>query len=182
MKTFAQFSARVVVAHVVTYIGVGVLAYLFLTREFFNSNGIAAQIMRTPDQPELWRHVTSWMLPFQMLRGLLIAAVLFPFLPSLQAWAYWKRVAAIAALYIVLGQWASTVAGSGTIEGWLILKPEFTPLPGVIKAMVEGLVQGLALAAWISKSIGSIDCVGNSSMAALLRTDAQGSAVGNVYR
>jgi hypothetical protein len=156
MKTFFQFSARVIIAHLVTYLGVGVLAYMFVTREFFDPNGIAAQIMRTPDHDDLWRHVTTWMVPFQMLRGLLIAAVLFPFLSCLRSWPYWKRVVTIGGLYIVLGQWASTVAGSATIEGWLILKPEFTPFPVVIKAMVEGFVQGLALSMWISKSVGSI--------------------------
>ena len=153
MKKFFQFSSRVIVAHIVTYIGVGVLAFTFLTREFFNPNGIAAQIMRTPDQHELWRHVTIWMLPFQILRGFLIATVLFPFLSCLRSWPYWKRVVTIGGLYIVLGQWASTVAGSGTIEGWLILKPEFTTFPVVVKAMIEGFIQGLALSAWISKSI-----------------------------
>lgn len=155
MKKFFQFSSRVIVAHIVTYIGVGVLAYMFLTREFFNPNGIAAQIMRTPDQHALWRHVTIWMVPFQILRGFLIATVLFPFLSCLQSWPYWKRVVTIGGLYIVLGQWASTVAGSGTIEGWLILKPEFTTLPVVIKAMAEGFIQGLALSVWVSKSIGT---------------------------
>jgi hypothetical protein len=141
----------------VTYIGVGVLAFLFVTREFFDPNGIAAQIMRTPDQRDLWRHVTTWMLPFQILRGFLIAAVLFPFLPCLRSWPYWKRLVTIGGLYIVLGQWASTVAGSGTIEGWLILKPAFTTFPVVIKAMVEGFVQGLALSIWLSKSVGSLE-------------------------
>jgi hypothetical protein len=48
MKKVFQFSSRVIVAHIVTYMGVGVLAFIFLTREFFNPNGIAAQIMRTP--------------------------------------------------------------------------------------------------------------------------------------
>lgn len=156
MKGFYQFAARVVVAHVVSYIGVGVLAYLFVTREFFDPNGMAAQHMRTPAQPDLWQHVTTWMVAFQILRGFLIAGVLFPFLPSLQSWSYWKRIVTIGGLYIVLGQWANTVAGSGTIEGWLILKPEFTTLPVVLKAMVEGLVQGLALSTWIAIAVGSV--------------------------
>ncbi len=156
MKKFVQFSSHVIVAHIVTYIGVGVLAFMFLTYEFFNSNGMAAQMMRTPDQHDLWRHVTIWMVPFQILRGFLIAAVLFPFLQLFHSWPYWKRVVTIGGLYIVLGQWASTVAGSGTIEGWLILKPDFTTFPVVIKAMGEGLIQGLALAIWISKSIDAI--------------------------
>lgn len=156
MQKFVQFSKRVIVAHLVTYIGIGVLAFTFLTGEFFNPDGIAAQMMRTPDQPDLWQHVTIWMVPFQILRGFLIAMVLFPFLSCLRSWPYWKRLVTIGSLYIVLGQWASTVAGSGTIEGWLILKPEFTTFPVVIKAMVEGLLQGLALSLWISKSIDSI--------------------------
>lgn len=156
IKKFFQFSSQVIVAHIVTYIGVGVLAFMFITRELFNPNGIAAQIMRTPDQPDVWRHVTVLMLPFQILRGFLIAIVLFPFLPCLYSWPYWKRVVTIGGLYMVLGQWASTIAGSGTIEGWLILKPEFTTFPVVIKAMAEGFIQGLALSIWISKSIDSI--------------------------
>lgn len=164
MKKFFQFSSRVIGAHIVTYIGVGVLAFIFLTREFFNPNGIAAQIMRTPDQYDLWRHVTIWMLPFQILRGFLIATVLFPFLSSLHSWPYWKRVVSIGGLYIVLGQWASTVAGSGTIEGWLILRPEFTTFPVVIKAMVEGFIQGLALSIWISKSINSVKSLSSRTL------------------
>jgi hypothetical protein len=51
---------------------------------------------------------------------------------------------------VVLGQWASTVAGSGTIEGWLILRPEFTEPHIVWGAMGEGLIQGIALAAWLA--------------------------------
>lgn len=150
VKQFVRFSGRVIVAHVVTYVGVGVLAYAFLTHQFFEPQGLAAQVMRTPADPQLWSHVTRWMLPAQVLRGLLIAIVLFPFVPTLSGWNYWRRVATLAGLYVVLGQWASTVAGSGTIEGWLILRPEFTEPRIVLAAMAEGLIQGIALAAWLA--------------------------------
>jgi hypothetical protein len=150
VEKFVRFSGRVIVAHVVTYIGVGVLAYVFLTHQFFEPEGLAAQVMRTPADPHLWSHVTRWMLPAQVLRGLLIALVLFPFVPTLLAWGYWKRATALVGLYVVLGQWASTVAGSGTIEGWLVLRPEFTEPRIVWGAMAEGLVQGTTLAAWLA--------------------------------
>ncbi len=157
MKRFVGFVGRVTVAHVVTYIAVGALAYPLLTREFFEgSAGLAAQVMRTPAEPELWAHVTRWMLPFQVLRGVLIALVLYPFLETITRWSYTKRLAVIASLYIVLGQWASTVAGSGTIEGWLILRPEFTSPNVVVKAMGEGLVQGLAMSAWVARWVMSL--------------------------
>jgi hypothetical protein len=158
MKRFMGFAGKVVLAHVVTYIGVGALAYTFLTREFFDgSSGLVTQVMRTPAEPALWSHVTRWMVPLQVLRGILIALVLYPFLPALRGWSYGKRAAAIAGLYVVLGQWASTVAGSGTIEGWLILRPEFTSPSIVVKAMIEGLVQGVAFAAWIARSAMGAD-------------------------
>jgi hypothetical protein len=152
MKSYLRFAGRVTAAHVVTYIGVGALAYAFLTGGFFDgSNELVNRVMRTPAEPALWSHVTTWMLPFQVLRGLLIALVLYPFLPAMRTWTYVRRAAAIAGLYIVLGQWASTVAGSGTIEGWLILRPEFTAPSIVVKAMTEGLVQGAAFAVWIAR-------------------------------
>lgn len=152
MKSYLRYAARVTAAHVVTYIGVGALAYAFLTNSFFDgSNELVNRVMRTPAEPALWRHVTIWMLPFQVLRGLLIALVLYPFLPAMRTWTYLKRASAIAGLYIILGQWASTVAGSGTIEGWLILRPEYTAPSIVVKAMIEGLVQGLALSVWIAR-------------------------------
>ena len=157
MRRFSYFALQVIVSHVVTYIAVGVLAYAFVTREFFTDpSGPAAQVLRTPGEPALWGHVTTWMLPSQVARGLLIALVLYPFLSTLRSWSYWKRLAAVAGLYIVLGQWASTVAGSGTIEGWLILRREFTAPGIVLRAMIEGLVQGVALAAWLARSMMSV--------------------------
>ena len=152
MSRFARFAVRVTVAHVVTYIGVGVVAYALLTHEFFdNPNGLAARVMRTPAEPALWNHVARWMLPLQIVRGILIALVLYPFLSTLRNWSYQKRAAAIAGLYVVLGQWASTVAGSGNIEGWLILRPEFTAPGIVVKAMIEGFVQGVAFAGLLAR-------------------------------
>lgn len=151
MRRFVRFAARVTGAHVVTYIGIGALAYALVTREFFDdSSGQFAKVLRTPGEPALWTHVMWWMLPLQVVRGVLIALALYPFLATLRSWRYAKRVGAIAGLYVVFGQWASTVAGSGTIEGWLILRPEFTAPGIVVKAMIEGLVQGVAFAALLS--------------------------------
>ena len=157
MGRFWDFAGRVTVAHVVTYIAVGALAYPLLTQEFFEgTNALAARVMRTPAEPALWAHVIRWMLPFQVLRGVLIATVLYPFLDAIVQWSYGKRVLGLAGLYVVLGQWASTVAGSGTIEGWLILRPEFTSPDVVVKPVGEGLVQGLALSAWLAHWVMSL--------------------------
>ena len=104
MKRFVGFAGRVTVAHVVSYIAVGALAYPLLTREFFEgSAGLAVQVMRTPAEPALWAHVTRWMLPFQILRGVLIALVLYPFLGTITRWSYRSALQASRACTLCSG-------------------------------------------------------------------------------
>jgi nitroreductase len=92
-----------------------------------------------------------WMLPAQLLRGILIAGALYPFLGALQSWSFTRRFLSLAALYIVLGQWTSPVAGASTIERWVILRPEFTTPDIILRVVPEGLIQGLAFGAWLSR-------------------------------
>jgi hypothetical protein len=127
-----------------------VLAWL-LSLIFEGSSPLLAPLMRLPNEPELWGHVMKWMLPAQILRGVLIARALYPFLSSLQSWSYTKRFLGIASLYIVIGQWCSPVAGASTIEGWVILRPEFTTPQVVLSVIPEGLIQGLGFGAWLAR-------------------------------
>ncbi len=149
-REYGAFAGKVIVAHVVTYFVVGALAYEFLTKEFYvGANPTFAKFFRTQADPELWNHVMAWFIPAQFLRGLLIATALYPFCDTLKAWGYWKRFLSIAALYIVLGFWAATVAAPGTIEGIVYLRPEITAYAH-IKVQPEIVAQGLALGAWVA--------------------------------
>lgn len=152
MRTFILFATKVTVVQAVTYIAAGLIAYPLFTRQFFEGdNPLLAGFMRLPSEPELWGHVTRWMLPVQLLRGILLAGALYPFLATLQSWSFTKRFLSLASLYIVVGQWCSPVAGSSTIEGWLILLPEFTTPYIILNVIPEGVIQGLAFGAWLSR-------------------------------
>ena len=107
--------------------------------------------MRLPSDPELWSHVLRWMLPAHILRGILLAGALYPFLSVLQSWSFTKRFLSLAALYLVIGQWTSPVAGASTIEGWVILRPEFTTPSIVLSVIPDGLIQGLGFGAWLAR-------------------------------
>jgi hypothetical protein len=110
-KQFFNFAVKVTVAHVVSYLVVGAAAYQLLTRQFYEgSNPVFSAFMRTHAQPELWKHAMTWFIPGQIVRGLLIAAVLYPFFDTLKSWSWVKRFWTIAGLYLVLGYWASAVA------------------------------------------------------------------------
>jgi hypothetical protein len=79
-QRFLRFAVKVTIAHVVSYFVVGAAAYQLLTKPFYEGEAaVFATFMRTPAEPELWRHAMTWFLPAQVLRGVLIAAVLYPF-------------------------------------------------------------------------------------------------------
>ena len=138
------------VAHVVTYLLVGTVAYSLLTQEFYEgANPIFATFMRTQAEPELWSHVLIWFIPAQILRGLLLAAVLYPFYKTLKKWNFWKRSLSIASLYIVLGFWANSSPAPGTIEGMVYMRPEIT-VYAHLKVQPEIIGQGLVLGAWVA--------------------------------
>jgi len=151
LKRFLVFALKVIVAHVVTYFFAGALAYQLLTKQFYEGdNPIFSTFMRTPAEPDLWRQAMTWFIPGQILRGLLIAAALYPFFDTLKQWGFWRRALSIAGLYIVLGFWASAVAAPGTIDGLIYLRPEIT-LFAHLTVQPEIIGQGLALGLWLAR-------------------------------
>lgn len=154
LRKYLTFAGKVIVTHTVTYFVAGAIAYPLLTKEFYlGANPIFATFFRTEADPELWNHVTTWFIPVQVLRGLLLSAVLYPFYDILTGWSYQKRFLSIAGLYIVVGFWAAAVAAPGTLEGMVYMRPEITSYAH-IKVQPEIVAQGLGLAAWIAWWIG----------------------------
>lgn len=150
MKRFAIFAVKVVAAQVTTYFLAGAVAYPLLTKQFYvGPHPIFAIFLRTETEPELWSHVLRWFLPAEILRGFLIAAVLYPLFDTLKTWPFLKRLLFIASLYVVLGFWAATVAAPGTIEGMVYMRPFITAYVHMA-VQPEIIGQGLALALLIA--------------------------------
>ncbi len=149
-RRYAVFSAKVVAAHVTTYFLAGAIFYQFLTKAFYTGpNPIFAAFMRTESEPELWAHVVTWFLPAQILRGVLMAAVLYPLFDTLKTWPFGRRFVWIAGVYLVFGLWSAAGAAPGTIEGMVYMRPPITGLVH-LKVQPEIIFQGLGLAALIA--------------------------------
>ena len=149
-KHFVIFAGKVTIIHTVTYFIIGATAYNLLMKQYYTGPDPAfGAFMRTQDNPESWSHVMKWFIPAQVLRGVLMAIVLYPFFDKLLEWHLKKRFLIISGLYIVLGYWAATVAAPGTIEGMVYMKPVITPYMHLI-VQPEIFAQGLALGAWLS--------------------------------
>ena len=126
LRERSLFVLLVAVAHTVTYLVVGALAFTFVTHGLYEgADPLFGSYLRTPGEPALWQHVTTWFLPAQLARGALLGLALSPFLAVLRGWSVPRRGLAIASLYLVLGFWAAAVAAPGNIEGLVYLRPEF---------------------------------------------------------
>ncbi|MBZ5545327.1 MAG: hypothetical protein LAO07_16870 [Acidobacteriia bacterium] len=149
-RRYSIFSAKVVAAHVTTYFVAGAIFYQFLTKDFYTGpNPIFATFMRTEAEPDLWAHVMTWFLPAQILRGVLMAAVLYPLFDTLKTWSFGRRFLWIASVYLVFAFWSAAGAAPGTIEGMVYMRPPITGLVH-LKVQPEIIFQGLGLAALIA--------------------------------
>ena len=153
MKNFLRFALTVILAHTVTYLIAGGIAYPLLTKPLYEgSDPVFTAFMRSPADPNLWQFVMKWFIPAQVLRGLLMAIALYPFYETLQEWSFGKRFLSLAGLYLIFGYWAAAVAAPGTIDGVVYMRPEYLGTHLIVQ--LEIIVQGLALAAWVGWWIG----------------------------
>jgi len=142
-KRFMSFVAKIMAAQVTTYFLAGAVFYPLLTKPYYEGpNPIFAVFLRTEADMGLWTHVVNWFLPVEILRGILIAAVLYPLYDTLKAWSFRKRFFYVASLYLVLGFWAATAAAPGTLEGMVYMRPFITPAVH-LRVQPEIVLQGL---------------------------------------
>ena len=152
-RALAAFVLLVAVAQALTYFVVGALAFITLTHGLYEgADPLFGSYLRTPEEIQLWQHVTIWFLPAQLVRGTLMGLALSPFLPSLRRLSFWKRAGAIAGLYLVIGFWAAAVAAPGNIEGLVYLRPEFSP-GIVLLVQPEIIVQGVAMSLLVALGV-----------------------------
>ena len=149
-RRYSIFTTKVVAAHVTTYFVAGIIFYQLLTKDFYTGpNPIFATFMRTEAEPALFAHVLTWFIPAQILRGVLMAAVLYPLFDTLKTWSFGRRFLWIASVYLVFSFWSAAGAAPGTIEGMVYLRPPITGLVH-LKVQPEIIFQGLGLAALIA--------------------------------
>lgn len=153
-RDYLYFVGTVIIAHVLTYVIAGTLAYEFIYKSAIAAGGFDA-FMRNPNNPEEWQHVLTWMLPAQILRGMLFGIALCPFLRTLSAWKLNARFCTLLGLLLVFSVWSVTMPGPGSIEGWVYLRPNSGPtLPNPLLGYIEVPLQLAFFSFLVSWRIG----------------------------
>lgn len=145
MKKYVLFVLFFVIAHVSTYFIIGALAYELLTKQFYQGDVPTFIFMRTEAEPELWAHVMTWMLPGQIVRGILMGMALLPFLKLLTERSIVERSLIISLVYFVFSHVSSTGPTTSNIEGFIYFRPEYFNARIFFFTQPEIIVQALAL-------------------------------------
>jgi hypothetical protein len=141
VRPFLGFTWRTTVLHLLTYTAIGSLSY-FLVAQPYWSGPEAVPGLREP----MSDHVQQWMWIAQILRGILLAAVLYPLRSALLQMGRWGGLM-IAALLLIIG-WLAGIAG--LIEGLVYttttdLEVNLVHLPEIV---VQTLLFGYLLLGW----------------------------------
>ena len=154
---YLRFVVVVVLGHVVTYIAAGTLAFEFIYESALDA-GQFDPTLRNPNNPIEFRHVEFWLIPAQLLRGALMGLALCPFLPVMMVWKFTKRFTVLLAILLVFSVWSVTMPGSGSIEGWLYLKPGVAmSLPFPLLGYLEVPCQLSVFSAFVAWRIGILN-------------------------
>ncbi|MGA3108391.1 MAG: hypothetical protein ABSD99_02895 [Candidatus Bathyarchaeia archaeon] len=141
-KSFALFTSRTIVVHIVTYFIAGMLAY------FIQWGGVyGGSTMQTYMKPS--NEFGPWVIPSQILRGLILAVALYPFLGRILELKRWGWLS-VSSLYLLIG----TIAGSGGVIEHIVFTttPVFFTLATLPEIVVQGLMFGYLLVLWEQRS------------------------------
>ena len=138
LKSFSYFTARVVILHVVTFLTAGWIA-LALQWEGVYGGETVQFFFRDPYS----QYVQTWLIPTEILRGILLAIALYPFLGRIMEMKRWGWLA-VASNYLLIGE-----IGVGTIEliTYSNLPVSFL-IASIPEAALDALLFGYLLVLW----------------------------------
>lgn len=155
-KELLLFTTKAALIYALAYLFVGAIAYALLTKQFYvGDDPIFTVFLRSESDPALWAHVMTWQFPMLLLRSLLIALVLLPFVTTLQAFSFKKRTVVLFALVFILIHIAAAAPSPSNLEGIVYIRPELISLEAFLLTQPEMIAQSLVFAlgtAYILKS------------------------------
>lgn len=149
-RTFWSFALKLTTVHTVTYFIAGQVSFRTLLGPYVVGPKALTWYFKDPSD------FVSWVLPDQILRGILLAIALYPFRQRIIELGTWRGGLAIAGVYLLVGQFACPGTSPGSLEGFVFTRLpidfQFAVLPEII---AQGLALGLLLSWWEGYRVGS---------------------------
>lgn len=139
---YLKFILYFIIAHGVAYTTAGVIA-LKISKDIYESKSRHCDFLRDMSDKEESKHVSTYFLPAQILRGLLMAVVLFPVLGVFQGFSLGMNFIFFASLMFVYTHIAAVSPFIDNIEGWVYFKKNYLQKKFFLKFQLEMLIYGI---------------------------------------
>lgn len=141
---YLVFSFWFMIIHTAAYMLAGILA-LRISKDIYEGKSRLMDYLRDMSVEDESKHVQKWVLPSQLLRGLLMSVVLYPVLAPLGEIAFGLRFAFLAGLMFVYTHLASAAPCPDNIEGFVYMKERFFKKSTFLKFQFEMIIYSLIL-------------------------------------
>lgn len=146
---YLLFSLGFVVIHTIAYTIAGVLA-LRVSKDLYEGENRLLDFLRDTGVPEDSQHLGKWLIPSQVVRGLLLSIVFYPILGALGDLSFGLRFAFMGGLMFVYMDLASAVPFIGNIEGFVYFKQRYLKTENIWKMQFEMVIYSLLFGFFVS--------------------------------
>jgi hypothetical protein len=148
---FLLFSLGFVVIHTAAYIIAGVFA-LRVSKDLYEGENRLLDFIRDTAVPADSKHLAKWLIPSQVMRGLLLSIVFYPILGALGDLSFGLRFAFMGSLMFIYMDIGSAVPFIANIEGFVYFKERYLKKENIWKMQFEMVVYSLLFgffASWL---------------------------------
>ena len=141
---YLVFSFWFILIHTVAYMLAGMLAYR-ISKDIYEGKKRLMDYLRDMSVEDERKHVLKWLVPSQLLRGLLMSVVLYPILAPLGEMTFGLRFAFLVGLMFVYTHLACAAPCPDTIEGSVYMKERFFKKSAFLRFQFEMIIYTLIL-------------------------------------
>lgn len=125
MLYYVQFSLLFFVIHFACYVIAGIIDKQLAKKMYEGKERLYKSFFRDMEDKKESTRIAKLLIPSQLIRSILMSAVLYPVLPFLEELPFGLQFLFMAGLMFVYADFSSAVPFSNTIEGLVYLKKEF---------------------------------------------------------
>ncbi len=139
---YIKFSLFFILAHGLSYIIAGVIA-LQISKDIYKNKNRHCDFLRDMADESEKQHVSKLFLPAQIIRGLLMAVVLFPFIRDIYALSSVLQFVFFSSLMFIYTHFAAVSPFIDNIEGFVYFKKEYIKKNFFLKFQLEMIIYSI---------------------------------------
>lgn len=152
---YIKFILFFILAHTVSYTIAGAIA-LSISKDIYESKSRHCDFLRDMSDEEESKYVSIYFIPAQILRGALMAIILFPLLSSIATLSFGMSIIFFSSLMFVYTHIAAASPFIDNIEGYVYFKKDYLMKKYFIKFQLEMVLYSILFGLFMTILMGFV--------------------------